>query len=165
MSRGYVYILSNPSMPGLYKIGRSINGGKGRAAQIDGTGVPTPFVLEFEVFTEYLEDAESDVHANLERYRENNKREFFRADVETCIQGVLAVVAGYMGLCVVNETEFIDPATIHHAAYLMERDMGITLETPVELVEAISAHLDSSPEIAANFIMKARNKAKRRIKK
>lgn len=50
-SKGYVYILSNPSMPGILKIGRSINGGKGRADALykNDTGVASPFALEFEM--------------------------------------------------------------------------------------------------------------------
>jgi len=43
MKQGYVYILTNPSMPGLVKIGRSKNGGRKRASDLYQTGVPTPF--------------------------------------------------------------------------------------------------------------------------
>ena len=43
----YVYILSNPSLPSLYKIGYTANSIEERMEQLYSTGVPTKFELEF----------------------------------------------------------------------------------------------------------------------
>ena len=93
MSKGYIYILSNPSMPDLVKIGRSINGGRDRAKQINQTGVPSPFILEMEILTHFHEDAEINIHDALSHCRESENREFFRMDVEDAIAAVINEVS------------------------------------------------------------------------
>lgn len=78
--RGYVYVLSNPSMPGIVKIGRSKYGGQGRAKDLyrNDTGVAEPFELEFEVMCDDCHHIESACHNRLAEFRVNNGREFFR---------------------------------------------------------------------------------------
>ena len=94
--KGYVYVLSNPSMPGIVKIGRSMYGGQGRADALykNDTGVALPFKLEFEVFTEKHQLLEKDIHADLEKVRVNSSREFFRISVEeaSIVVGANAIV-------------------------------------------------------------------------
>jgi hypothetical protein len=72
----------------MVKIGRSINGGALRARQMYQTGVPQPFVLEFEMLAKDCEQAESDVHAGLSEYRVSGSREFFTVDVDVAVQSV-----------------------------------------------------------------------------
>lgn len=86
---GYVYILSNQSMPGLLKIGRSINGGKSRASAMYQTGVPAPFVLEFEMLVDSPTTIEAMVHEKLQDYRLNASREFFKVDLMTAKHAVI----------------------------------------------------------------------------
>lgn len=106
MSSGYVYILSNPSMPGLLKIGRSQHGGSARARQMHTTATPTPFKLEFEVFTEYMEWLESSVHKALSEYRETPGREFFRLSADDAILSVMMHFAAAMGYTLITLDEF-----------------------------------------------------------
>jgi hypothetical protein len=96
VSSGYVYVLSNPSMPGLVKIGRSINGGEERAKAIYQTGVPTPFKLEFELYSTCHEHLEAIAHDRLHEHRVNQYREFFRIDVYECIS---ALISAYLDNC------------------------------------------------------------------
>lgn len=93
MSKGYVYVLSNPSIPGLLKIGQSINGGKSRASNLFQTGLPTPFILEFEMLFNDCANAESSVHSGLSDFREAQNREFFRVSVYEAIVAILTVAA------------------------------------------------------------------------
>lgn len=84
---GYVYVLTNPSMPDLVKIGRSSSGGKRRAAELYTTGVPQPFVLEFEIFSSEPAFLEKAVHEELAEYRLPG-REFFTLDVQDAVKVV-----------------------------------------------------------------------------
>lgn len=79
----WVYILSNPSLPGMLKIGYTNLTPDKRANQISSsTGVPTPFKVEFafNCFDGYL--LEADLHRELKSFRVNNGREFFSIDLE-----------------------------------------------------------------------------------
>lgn len=88
---GYIYILTNESMPGLVKIGRSIHGGSNRARQIYTTGVPTPFDLAFEIFSGDTDLMEKHIHHALSKYRVNEGREFFSCPLHVAIHAVLNI--------------------------------------------------------------------------
>jgi hypothetical protein len=91
VSSGYVYVLSNESMPGVVKVGRSIHGGIHRSQALYGTGVPSPYVLEFEIFTKDHEWLESQAHMSLRFSRVNPDREFFRCSPDDAIEEILAI--------------------------------------------------------------------------
>ncbi len=103
---GYVYVLSNDSMPGVVKIGRSINGGQHRAKAIFSTGVPTPFYLEFEILVDDAVIIEQTVHECLEHCRVSSAREFFRCDVREAIRTIMNEYASYIDLAVCEADEF-----------------------------------------------------------
>lgn len=86
MSAGYVYILINPSMPGLLKIGRTFRDSKARARELHSTGVPTPFEVAFELFAENHEELEQKLHEHLSEFRVSGNREFFRYPLRRAIQ-------------------------------------------------------------------------------
>lgn len=93
--KGYVYVLSNPSMPGLVKIGRSKVGGNSRGKQMykGDTGVPTPFELEFECLFDDCIEAEAILHDELGHLRVNPQREFFKMDQDEAVIAVLNMAA------------------------------------------------------------------------
>lgn len=85
MANGIIYVLVNPSMPGVVKVGKTTNEATARAAQLSsGTGVPA----RFEVFKQYLvkdcHEAERYAHSLLEKTfgRPNPSREFFEGSPE-----------------------------------------------------------------------------------
>ncbi len=83
MSRGFVYVLSNPSIPGKIKIGKSSRCPHLRAKELSSeTGVPQPFKVEYFAFMDGYDECEREVHDQLFDYRENKKREFFSADAQ-----------------------------------------------------------------------------------
>jgi hypothetical protein len=80
---GSIYCLSNESMPGLLKIGRTDRSVKERAAELRTSGVPTPFVVELVFPVEDSVKSEKLVHSLLNKYREDKSREFFRTSIHT----------------------------------------------------------------------------------
>jgi hypothetical protein len=94
MRSGYVYLLLNASMPGLVKIGRTERNPDGRAAELSkGTGVPTPFVLAYQVRVSDCELAEHRVHQVLAAHRTNAKREFFKITATDAVHIIQAACA------------------------------------------------------------------------
>ena len=78
--KGHVYALINESMPGLYKVGRTISDPEKRARELSsGTGMPTPFVVHsYAVCGDYVR-AEKSAHEMLSDTRIGAK-EFFRTE-------------------------------------------------------------------------------------
>jgi len=126
MSRqGYVYVLSNPSMPGLLKIGRSINGGKSRAREMYQTGVPAPFTLEFEMLVDCPETVEALVHEMLQKQRSSHSREFFKVDLMTAKHAVIECDLREEDYTVCSLDEY---SAVEGAVYLASRSDYVWLE-------------------------------------
>lgn len=91
---GYVYILSNPSFPGLLKIGITTRSVADRAAELSAaTGVPAAFTVEAYFESSDPAAHESAVHGALDHARVKGK-EFFRVTVEDAINAVRKVTGG-----------------------------------------------------------------------
>lgn len=88
MSKGYVYILSNPMMPGLVKIGKTTREVNARAVELYQTGVPAPFKVEHQLLTPDCHVLELKVHKALDQFRVDPGREFFNVDVESAFSQV-----------------------------------------------------------------------------
>ena len=86
--RGVVYILSNPAMPGLVKIGyaKTVQGVKSRMSALYTTGVPVPFKCEFAMQVDDAKEQESKLHRLFKGARINKKREFFEVEPEDLIE-------------------------------------------------------------------------------
>jgi hypothetical protein len=73
-----VYVLTNPAMPCMVKIGRtSQDDAKTRIDQLYTTGVPVPFTLEYVCKVPNSEEVEKALHLAFAPHRVNPKREFF----------------------------------------------------------------------------------------
>ena len=80
----WVYVLTNPTMPGLCKIGFTKNKPSERVKQINsGTGVAMDFVVEWAFPCFNAHDVEKQVHKYLEDsgFRVNKNKEFFNVSV------------------------------------------------------------------------------------
>jgi len=81
-----VYILENPSMPGLIKIGVTGRSGvEERMKELYTSGVPVPFVCRFACKVKDAADAERALHDAFDDSRVNPKREFFRLAADRVI--------------------------------------------------------------------------------
>jgi hypothetical protein len=87
---GSLYVLSNPAMPGLLKIGYSVRPNvSGRLDELsDNAAVPQPFVLEFEQSVERPDFYASLVHKRLAKHRVAPDKDFFRVDLETAASAI-----------------------------------------------------------------------------
>ena len=80
---GYIYALTNESIPGQIKLGRTVNHPEDRAADLSSdTGVPTPFTVAYFVAVSDDVQAEKSIHRTFKRQRVNPKREFFEISVD-----------------------------------------------------------------------------------
>ena len=85
---GCIYVLSNKSLKGRLKIGKTKRSAAQRAAELSGTGQPNPFKVEFELKTDFPSELERRVHKALSGCREKPDREFFRIP----LSGAIAVI-------------------------------------------------------------------------
>lgn len=90
--RQYIYVFSNPSMPGLLKIGSTKRNPSKRSQELYTTGVPTPFVLEYSCVVADCCASERQAHRALDRYRVTQNREFFRISLNAAMKKILATV-------------------------------------------------------------------------
>lgn len=107
---GYLYVLSNPYMEGVLKIGASRHGGSKRAEELRSSGVPANFKLEFEIMSDDVFSDESNVHYFLRNHRASEDREFFKVDLDLAIfETIKAVIHGRFGreVCIGTIDQFI----------------------------------------------------------
>lgn len=85
---GWLYLLINPAMPGLVKIGMTTRSPEERAQELASTGVPMPFHVAAAWAVDNVRAAERDAHAALARYRVSDQREWFRLSVPAAIKAL-----------------------------------------------------------------------------
>ena len=84
--RGWIYVLENPSLKGLVKIGFSTKDPAIRVRELSSTGVPRVFEIAYEALLERPRDLEQRVHATLKSHHEN--KEFFRTTPKQAIAAI-----------------------------------------------------------------------------
>lgn len=95
--KGWVYVISNNAMPGLSKVGYSMKDPALRAAELNHTGSPHPYLVDYEVLVNNPREIEQAVHRRLSDRREG--KEWFRCSAEEAIAEITAVV----GAAALNE--------------------------------------------------------------
>lgn len=81
-----VYVLTNPAMPGLVKIGKTTQFEvDARMKQLYGTGVPVPFDCAFACRVRDASEVERALHFAFGNSRINPNREFFKLEAERVI--------------------------------------------------------------------------------
>jgi hypothetical protein len=84
--KGWVYIITNPAMPGLLKVGYSTKDPDLRAAELNHTGAPHPYIVEYEILIDDPYAIEQKTHLLLSHRHE--AKEWFRCEPE---EAVLAI--------------------------------------------------------------------------
>ena len=93
---GYIYVLSNPCMPGIVKIGYTELTPNQRAKDLFTTGVPTEFIVEYEVdvniyaikLEKMIFNCLKDVRIKRRDVNNKSKREFFEISIEYAIEAI-----------------------------------------------------------------------------
>ncbi len=93
MPPGTIYILTNPALKGLLKIGKTTRTAEERAAEISSaTGVPTKFLVAYEDFVEDCDLAERRIHTALSQYRYGKDREFFSLKLKDALPVIISAI-------------------------------------------------------------------------
>jgi hypothetical protein len=86
MEPGFVYILSNSAMPGIYKIGITTrNDIQTRIRELFTTSIPVPFECVYACKVDNCKKVESAIHFAFDPERINPQREFFKTDPDRVI--------------------------------------------------------------------------------
>ena len=93
-----IYIMSNPTYPGLLKIGYIGKEIEIRRKDLSkATGVPTPFKVEFIYKLQGRgEEMERELHKYLKEYRTSNQREFFDISLKEAINSIKIIGKNYI---------------------------------------------------------------------
>ena len=84
--KGFIYIMSNDSFKeSLLKIGKSSRHPESfRKKELETTGVPGEFQVEYVVFTNGFDEYEKKIHKLFDKERYAKNREFFTVDLKDC---------------------------------------------------------------------------------
>ena len=86
---GWVYILTNEAMPGLVKIGCTMQDPAIRAEELsDSTAVPIPYVVNYKALVLDPKQIEQEVYGKLDSKRLDDKREFFKCEPFEAIRSI-----------------------------------------------------------------------------
>ena len=82
--KNIVYVLTNPCIPDLVKIGMT-NNLKNRLGSLYNSSIPVPFECYFACTVNDMEFVEKQIHDVFDDFRVNPKREFFRINPERVV--------------------------------------------------------------------------------
>lgn len=90
LNYGFIYILSNESMPNVYKIGMTTNTVRQRIQELNTTGIPKSFKPEkiFEIPENFLRSVERQAHRKLKQKKFHHGKEFFKCSLQDCVLAV-----------------------------------------------------------------------------
>jgi hypothetical protein len=110
---GIIYLLSNPAMPGIIKIGKTIHEDvKIRMAQLYSTGVPVPFECLYAAKVANIDDVEKAFHIAFGPNRLNPRREFFEIESGQAIAILKLLELENVSPLVEQEVNVVDPIEI-----------------------------------------------------
>ena len=96
----YVYILTNESMPGLVKIGRTSTSVEQRMSELNRhAGIPLPFVCYYAARVTDSAQVEKKLHEAFGDHRIRAQREFFRLSPHRAQAALELVIRNHQALC------------------------------------------------------------------
>jgi len=142
--KGWIYVIPNRAMPGLVKIGYSIQDPVVRAEELDHTGSPHPYVVEYEMLTERPHQVEQEIHQALSTCCEG--KEWFSCTLEESIVAIRKVA----GRRAITET-------LNITGEKQLKDIQATLDNILSNLSSLEFYLGSkeekrNPEIIQNRV-------------
>ena len=77
--KGWVYVITNKAMSGIVKVGHSTKDPELRAKELESTGVPGRYEVEYDILIKELKDFRVD-------------KEWFRCSVEEAVTAIKKVI-------------------------------------------------------------------------
>jgi len=153
--RGWVYVITNRALPGLVKIGYSTKDPSLRADELNHTGCPTPYVVEYDVLVIDPREFEQKIHASLHEVIEG--KEWFRCSLSHAIHAVKSVVGENIiieksGCSVESAATSQAPETQFSECFLCQKQGGHLFENKWYCLEHYNQQL--IPEVPNNPIRK-----------
>lgn len=141
---GIIYVLTNPAMPGLVKIGKTSRGTvDARLGELYSTGVPVPFECAFAGRVVDEAKVEKAFHLAFGPYRVNPKREFFQIEPEQAIALLELMVDENVTPQLQREADEVDVSSRDASRKLKARrpvqnyiDMGIPVGGVLEFISS-----------------------------
>lgn len=147
-----VYVLTNPAMPGLVKIGYTTHDDANtRIAQLYTTGVPVPFELRFACKVPNAEEVERALHIAFGPHRINPKREFFKIEADQAIAILKLLHVEEATAEIARQPSPLDEQSVSAARQLRERRPNLNFEEMGIPVGSVlqSAHSDVTVTVAS----------------
>ena len=88
---GYVYVMSNPSLPGWHKVGHTHRPPFRRARELSKTALPTAFDVAFARFFWDAPAAERLAHRQLSSAHAPRSKEFFNIHLDQAVEAIKAI--------------------------------------------------------------------------
>jgi hypothetical protein len=88
---GYIYVLSNEAFSDILKIGKTTRTPQERAVELNTTGVPLPFKVEYAAISTDVDVHEIEIHGKLASLRLSD-REFFRVKLSDAVNAISEVL-------------------------------------------------------------------------
>jgi len=92
---GYIYAMSNKSMPGILKIGMTERSIEERLQEANGTFTLIPFIVEISKKVLNCKEKEKCIHQILQSKRVTSNREFFEVTLEE-IKPIFDFIINYL---------------------------------------------------------------------
>jgi len=104
---GFIYVMTNAAFPNLVKIGKSSKDPtKYRAIELQSTGVPAPFKVEYYALVEDENVLEQKVHRYFSTKRFSDNREFFGISTDDAVN-VIKLLASQQNTLLHEKSNFI----------------------------------------------------------
>jgi hypothetical protein len=130
--KGWVYVISNKAMPGLVKVGHSTKDPELRAKELNHTGSPSPYLVDYWMLIEDPYRIEQKIHQLLSSKREG--KEWFKCAAEEAVAAIKQIAGSHAFLEEYTHAER-DKAESLHQQKIKEQETRLAQEKAEKDIE------------------------------